>query len=61
MLNKEWFENNEDCKISLLEDVFNLIKDKDIVLNIEIKNDVIDYENIEKDVLDLKFLSSSKV
>ncbi|MDU4133396.1 MAG: glycerophosphodiester phosphodiesterase family protein, partial [Clostridium perfringens] len=39
--------------ISLLEDVFNLIKDKDIVLNIEIKNDVIDYENIEKDVLDL--------
>ncbi|MCR1962283.1 glycerophosphodiester phosphodiesterase [Clostridium perfringens] len=51
--NKEGFENNDDCKISLLEDVFNLIKDKDIVLNIEIKNDVIDYENIEKDVLDL--------
>ncbi|MFR4053028.1 MAG: glycerophosphodiester phosphodiesterase family protein, partial [Clostridium perfringens] len=40
--NKEGFENNDDCKISLLEDVFNLIKDKDIVLNIEIKNDVID-------------------
>lgn len=51
--NKEEFENNEDCKIPLLEDIFNLIKDKDIVLNIEIKNDVIDYENIEIDVLDL--------
>ena len=44
--NKEGFENNDDCKISLLEDVFNLIKDKDIVLNIEIKNDVAEMKNV---------------
>ncbi|HHD2751951.1 TPA: glycerophosphodiester phosphodiesterase [Clostridium perfringens] len=51
--NKEGFKENEACKIPLLEEVFDLIKDKDIVLNIEIKNDIIDYENIEKEVLDL--------
>ncbi|EGT3615203.1 glycerophosphodiester phosphodiesterase [Clostridium perfringens] len=50
---KEGFENNEECKIPLLEEVLELIKDTDIILNIEIKNDIIDYEDVEKDVLEL--------
>lgn len=49
----ECFEDNEECKIPLLEEVFQLIKDKDIVLNIEIKTDVIDYKDIERDILEL--------
>lgn len=47
----ENFKDNKECKIPLLEEVFQLIKDKDIVLNVEIKNDVIDYKNIESDIL----------
>jgi len=42
-----------DEKIPLLKDLLLLIKDKDILLNIEIKTDNIHYEGIEQKVYDL--------
>lgn len=53
------FKNREDnlaenikCAIPTLEEVIDLIKDKeDIVLNIELKTDVINYDEIENDVI----------
>lgn len=50
---KEGFQNNNECRIPLLEEVFEIIRNKDVILNIEIKNDIIDYEYIEKDILEL--------
>lgn len=46
------FRDNDLCKIPILEEVINLIEDKDIFLNIEAKTDVIDYK-LEKDTLDI--------
>ena len=46
------FIDNDLCKIPTLEDVFELIKDKNITLNIEAKTDQIHYD-LEQDVLDL--------
>jgi glycerophosphoryl diester phosphodiesterase len=46
------FTNNYDCKIPTLREVFDLIKNKNIFLNIEAKTDLINY-NLEKDVIDL--------
>ncbi|MBO3445705.1 glycerophosphodiester phosphodiesterase family protein [Clostridium sp. CCUG 7971] len=46
------FRDNDLCKIPTLEEVINLIKDKDIFLNIEAKTDVIDYK-LEQDTLDI--------
>ena len=50
---KKLFRDNEECYIPTLEEVLDLVKDKDIVLNIELKTDVIHYENIEEDVVNL--------
>lgn len=47
------FKNDVECGIPLLEEVLDLIKNKPIILNIEIKNDIAYYKNIEKDVLNL--------
>lgn len=46
------FIDNDLCKIPTLEDVFELIKDKNITLNIEAKTDQIHYD-LEQDVLNL--------
>ena len=46
------FIDNDLCKVPTLEDVFELIKDKNITLNIEAKTDQIHYD-LEQDVLDL--------
>ena len=46
------FIKNLDCKIPTLREVFELIKDTDIILNIEAKTDLIHYD-LEQDVLDL--------
>ena len=46
------FIENEDCKVPTLQDVFELFKDTDTVINVEAKTDEIHYE-LEKDVLDL--------
>lgn len=46
------FRDNDLCKIPTLEEVINVIKDKDIFLNIEAKTDVIDYK-LEQDTLDI--------
>ncbi len=57
------FQEDELCKIPTLEEVLRLIVDKNIFLNIELKTDVIHYENIEIDVINLveKFNITEKV
>lgn len=50
---KKEFENNELCRIPTLEEVILLIVDSNIVLNIELKTDVIHYDKIEEEVINL--------
>lgn len=50
---KKLFRDNEECHIPTLKEVLDLIKDKNILLNIELKTDVIHYEGIEEDVVNL--------
>ena len=50
---KKLFRDNDECHIPTLEEVLNLIKDIDILLNIELKTDVIHYPEIEEDVVKL--------
>ena len=50
---KKGFEDNDECVIPTLEEVLKLLVDNEIKLNIELKTDVIHYENIEKDTIDL--------
>lgn len=47
------FRNNKECYIPTLIEVLELIKDTGLILNIEIKNDLIKYNNIEEDVIEL--------
>lgn len=47
------FRDNKKCYVPTLEEVLILLKDEDIVLNIEIKNDKVNYLNIEDDVINL--------
>lgn len=54
------FRENDDCKIPTLEEVLKLFKDNDVFLNIELKTDVITYEDIEKDVIDLIYRYNMK-
>lgn len=46
------FIENLNCKIPTLREVFELIKNTDIILNIEAKTDLIHYD-LEQDVIDL--------
>lgn len=41
------------CKIPTLREYFELVKDKDIITNIELKTGIYEYEGIEKAVYDL--------
>lgn len=50
---KRGFEENDQCFIPTLEEVLQLICNNRIFLNIELKTDVIHYENIEEEVIDL--------
>ena len=50
---KKLFRDNDECHIPTLEEVLDLIKDIDILLNIELKTDVIYYSGIEEDVINL--------
>ncbi|MBB6621954.1 glycerophosphodiester phosphodiesterase [Clostridium gasigenes] len=51
---KVMFSENSKCGIPTLEEVLELIKDEiEIVLNIELKTDVISYNEIEDDVIKL--------
>ena len=47
------FENNIECRIPTLEEVLDLVKETNVILNIELKTDEIHYEGIEKDVIEL--------
>lgn len=48
---KDLFQGDTACKIPTLEEVFELIKDQETILNIELKTDCIHYAQIEEDVL----------
>lgn len=50
---RKLFGDNWECHIPTLEEVLDLIKDEDILLNIELKTDIIQYPNIEEDVINL--------
>lgn len=45
------FENSRLCKLPTLNEVLELLKNKNLFINIELKTDLIHYNNIEKDVL----------
>lgn len=45
------FENSRLCKLPTLNEVLELLKNKNLFINIEIKTDLIHYNNIENDVL----------
>ncbi|KEZ86471.1 glycerophosphodiester phosphodiesterase [Clostridium sulfidigenes] len=47
------YENSKLCKIPTLYKVLELLKPSKVLINIELKTDVIHYKNIEKDVIDL--------
>lgn len=49
----EGYQNNKECKIPTLEEVLILISSTNLILNIELKTDKVNYTNIEKDVLKL--------
>lgn len=49
----EGYQNNKECKIPTLEEVLILISPTNLILNIELKTDKVNYPNIEKDVLGL--------
>lgn len=49
---KTKYRHNPQCKICTLREVIELIKDKDIILNIEAKTDIFHYD-LEKDVSEL--------
>lgn len=50
---KALFANHEECRIPTLDEVLKLVKDQEIVINIELKTDVISYSGIEEDVIKL--------
>lgn len=47
------YENSKLCKIPTLYQVLELLKPSKVFINIELKTDIIPYEGIEKDVIDL--------
>jgi glycerophosphoryl diester phosphodiesterase len=51
-VNKE-FPEYGTVKIPTLEEVYRLMKDTELVINVEIKNGIVFYENIEEKVIDL--------
>lgn len=47
------FQTVDNCNIPTLEEVFKLVKEHGVTLNIELKTDEIHYEGIEQDVISL--------
>lgn len=47
------YENNPDCKIPTLKEVLILFKPTKFIINIELKNNKINYKNLEEDVVNL--------
>ncbi|MCM0650814.1 glycerophosphodiester phosphodiesterase [Clostridium swellfunianum] len=50
---KLWGGRFKDVKIPTLEELLGYVKNKDIVVNLELKNSIIDYKNLEKLVIDM--------
>lgn len=50
--NNSEFKESKLCKIPTLDQVFELLLSYNIIINLEIKTDIIQYENIEKEILD---------
>lgn len=47
------YENNLNCKIPTLKEVLILFKPTNFIINIELKNNKVNYKNLEKDVVNL--------
>ena len=47
------YENNPECKIPTLKEVLILFKPTKFIINIELKNNKINYKNLEEDVVNL--------
>lgn len=47
-----WGGKYKEIKIPTLDELLEFIQDKDIQVNLEIKNSIIDYKNIEKMIID---------
>ena len=47
------FADSLECRIPTLEEVLDVVKASNIILNIELKTDEIHYNGIEKDVIEL--------
>lgn len=49
-----WFNKKyEEAKIPKLEELLELVKDSNIILNLELKNNIVMYENLEEKVLNM--------
>lgn len=51
--NRSKISKDYQCEIPTLEEVLKLLKDNEIILNIELKTDEIQYDSIEEDVINL--------
>ena len=49
------YENNPECKIPTLKEVLILFKPTKFIINIELKNNKINYKNLEEDVVKTLF------
>lgn len=50
--NNPEYKDSKLCKIPTLDQVLELLLSYNIIINLEIKTDIIQYENIEKEILD---------
>lgn len=57
---KLMFRDNKGCGIPTLEEVLELFIGNNVFLNIELKTDIIQYKDIEKDVIDLIYKYNMK-
>lgn len=60
---KKLFKDLEESRIIELKDVLDILKNENMLLNIELKTDIVQYENIEDDVVNLlkKYNMENKV
>jgi glycerophosphoryl diester phosphodiesterase len=49
---KSWGGKYKDVRIPTLDEFLDYVKDKNIMINLEIKNSIIDYKNIEKMIIE---------
>jgi glycerophosphoryl diester phosphodiesterase len=52
---KLWGGKFKSVTVPTLEELLDYVKDKDIIINLELKNSIIDYKDIEKQVIDMVY------